>query len=194
MSMSGPATERPRDIASFAVDLVVALGARAAFSLTGGMAMYLNRAVGTHPGLSAVYNQHEQACANAADGYAKASDFQAPGLAVVTAGPGVTNTITSLCSAFGDSSPVVVLAGQIKTPDIDRLGTRTYGIQEVRSQAIVSPCVKRFTRLSQAGFGFFPISVLSIWNMARMTRLSFSAYREGERLRERGCMLGGRGT
>ena len=40
--------------------------------LTGGMAMYLNRAVSTHPGLTAVYNQHEQACVAAAEGYAKA--------------------------------------------------------------------------------------------------------------------------
>lgn len=144
--------ERQDNIASFAVDLVVALGARAAFCLTGGMAMYLNRAVAAHPGLTAVFNQHEQACANAADGYAKAQGFQAPGLAVVTAGPGVTNTITSLCSAFGDSSPVVILAGQVKTPDIDRLGTRTHGIQEVRSQAIVTPCVKRFARLGSEDY------------------------------------------
>jgi len=106
-----PAAER--NIASYAVDLAAALGARAAFTLTGGMAMYLNRAVSTHPGLTAVYNQHEQACAAGAEGYAKATDFRVAGLAVVTAGPGVTNTITSLCSAYGDSAPVIVLAGQV---------------------------------------------------------------------------------
>lgn len=150
--MSRPPSDRLDNVASFAVDLVVALGARTAFSLTGGMAMYLNRAVAAQPDLVKVFNQHEQACVNAADGYAKASSFQAPGLAVVTAGPGVTNTITSLCSAYGDSSPVVVLAGQIKTPDIDRLGTRTHGIQEVRSQAIVTPCVKHFARLEGEGW------------------------------------------
>jgi acetolactate synthase-1/2/3 large subunit len=149
-SPNRPAAER--NIAAYAVDLAVALGARAAFTLTGGMAMYLNRAVSTHPGLTAVYNQHEQACAAAAEGYAKAADFQVAGLAVVTAGPGVTNTITSLCSAYGDSAPVIVLAGQVKTADIDSFGTRTHGAQEVRSRELVSPCVKRFTRITAEGF------------------------------------------
>ena len=140
-----------RNIAAFAVDLAVELGAGAAFTLTGGMAMYLNRAVSTHPGLIAVYNQHEQASVAAAEGYAKAMNFQAPGLAVITAGPGVTNAVTSLCSAYGDSAPVIVLAGQVKTADIDRFGTRTHGAQEVRSRDIVSGCVKRFTRLTAEG-------------------------------------------
>ena len=130
-------------IASYAVDLAVALGSRAAFTLTGGMAMYLNRAVATHPGLTAVYNQHEQACVAAAEGYAKATDFRAAGLAVVTAGPEVTNSITSLCSAFGDSAPMILLAGQVKIADIDSFGTRSHGVQEVRSLALVSACVKR---------------------------------------------------
>jgi len=145
-----PAAER--NIASYAVDLAAALGARAAFTLTGGMAMYLNRAVSTHPGLKAVYNQHEQACAAGAEGYAKATDYRVAGLAVVTAGPGVTNTITSLCSAYGDSAPVIVLAGQVKTADIDSFGTRTHGAQEVRSRELVSPCVKRFVRVTAEGF------------------------------------------
>lgn len=148
--MSSPPT-RPQTIASFAVDLVYRLGARTAFSLTGGMAMYLNRAVATTPGLRAVYCQHEQACVAAADGYAKGADYRAPGLAVVTAGPGVTNAVTSLCSAFGDSSPVIVLAGQVKTADIDVHGTRTHGAQEVRSRDIIQPCVKHFVRLTAQG-------------------------------------------
>lgn len=135
--------------ASFAVDLVVALGARTVFSLTGGMAMYLNRAVGSHPDLKAIYCQHEQACVAAAEGYAKAANFSAPGFAVVTAGPGVTNTITSLCSAYGDSAPVIVLAGQVKTADIDRFGSRTHGAQEVRSRELVSPAVKRFEQIGE---------------------------------------------
>ncbi len=137
-----------RTVAEFVVDLVVALGAETAFSVTGGMAMYINAAAAAHPRLRNVFCQHEQAAAAAAEGYAKASDFRRPGLAIVTAGPGVTNTVTSLCSAFGDSTPVVVLAGQVKSPDIDRFGARTYGAQEVRSKEIVTPCVKHFLRLA----------------------------------------------
>lgn len=141
-----------RNIASYAVDLVAALGSDTVFCLTGGMAMHLNRAISSHPGLKPVFCQHEQACVAAAEGYAAASDFRKAGFAVVTAGPGVSNTITSLISAYGDSAPLIVLAGQIKTADIDVFSTRTHGIQEIRSEAIVTPCVKRFARLNATAF------------------------------------------
>lgn len=147
-----PKVSAEQNIASYAVDLVTALGPDTVFSLTGGMAMYLNRAVAAHPALRPVYCQHEQACVAAAEGYAKASDFRRPGFAVVTAGPGVSNSITSLISAYGDSTPLIVLAGQIKTADIDVLGTRTHGVQEIRSREIVTPCVKRFERLAPETF------------------------------------------
>ena len=138
---------RQRNVAGYAVDLVAALGIDAAFTLPGGMAMYLNCAVASHPKLKPVYCQHEQACVAAAEGYAKASNFRRAGLAVVTAGPGASNSVTSLISAYGDSTPLIVLAGQVKRADIDRYGTRTHGIQEIRSREVISPCVKRFTRL-----------------------------------------------
>jgi acetolactate synthase-1/2/3 large subunit len=149
------ASARPlaeRNIAAYAVDLAAALGPDTVFSLTGGMAMHLNRAVSTHPGLKAVYGQHEQACVAAAEGYAKAADFRRPGFAVVTAGPGVSNTVTALLSANGDSVPMIVLAGQIKREDINPFGVRTHGAQEVPSREIISPCVKRFVRLDATGF------------------------------------------
>jgi acetolactate synthase-1/2/3 large subunit len=140
------------NIASFAVDVVAALGSEHVFTLTGGMAMFLNRAVALHPVLTAIYCQHEQACVAAAEGYAKAANFRKAGFAVVTAGPGVSNTITSLISAYGDSTPLMVLAGQIKTQDIDSYGTRTHGIQEIRSRELIEPCVKRFVRLCSESF------------------------------------------
>jgi acetolactate synthase I/II/III large subunit len=74
--------DRPADqqnVATYAVDLIVRLGASTVYSLTGGMAMYINRAVASHSGLKAVYCHHEQACVNAAEGYAKAHDFARPG-------------------------------------------------------------------------------------------------------------------
>lgn len=147
-----PLKPSERSIASYAVDLVTALGSDTVFSLTGGMAMHLNRAVAAHPTLKPVYCQHEQACVAAAEGYSKAADFRKAGFAVVTAGPGVSNSVTSLISAYGDSTPLIVLAGQIKTEDIDVFSTRTHGIQEIRSQAVIAPCVKRFIRLGATGF------------------------------------------
>lgn len=140
------------NIAGHAVAVVSALGPDTVFCLTGGMAMHINRAIAHQPGLRAVYCQHEQAVVAAAEGYSKAADFRKPGFAVVTAGPGVTNTVTALVSANGDSTPLIVLAGQIKREDIDPFGVRTHGNQEVKSQAIVTPCVKRFLRLDTEGF------------------------------------------
>jgi acetolactate synthase I/II/III large subunit len=139
-------------IADYAVALAVALGSDTAFSITGGMAMYLNRAVASNPGLKPVYCQHEQACVAAAEGYAKAANFRRAGLAVVTAGPGVSNSVTALISAYTDSAPLIVLAGQVKTADINMLGLRSHGIQEVPSHELITPCVKRFVRLTPQDF------------------------------------------
>lgn len=143
---------RSNTLADLVVDLIVELGSQYVFTLTGGMAMHLNRAVATNPRLKAVYCQHEQACVAAAEGYSKASNFRRAGFAVVTAGPGVSNTVTSLISAYGDSTPMIVLAGQIKTADIDPYGTRTHGIQEIKSRELISPCVKQFVRLDAQNF------------------------------------------
>jgi acetolactate synthase-1/2/3 large subunit len=139
-------------IADYAVALVTALGSDTVFTLTGGMAMHLNRAVGTQAGLRAVYCQHEQAAVAAAEGYASAADFRKAGFAVVTSGPGIANTVTSLLSANINSVPLIVLAGQVKSEDIDPYGLRTHGIQEVPSEAFITPCVKRFARLTRDGF------------------------------------------
>jgi acetolactate synthase-1/2/3 large subunit len=137
---------KKKTIASFAVDLIFEVGSSTVFTLTGGMAMFINNAVANHPRLKSVYCHHEQACVAAAEGYAKASNFTKAGFAVVTAGPGVSNTLTPLISAYGDSTPLIILAGQIKSEDIDTFGTRTHGIQEINSKAVISPVVKKFIR------------------------------------------------
>jgi acetolactate synthase-1/2/3 large subunit len=139
-------------IAAYSAALVTALGSDTVFSLTGGMAMHLNRAVGTQPGLKAVYCQHEQAAVAAAEGYASASDFRKAGFAVVTSGPGIANAVTSLLSAYINSIPLIVLAGQVKSADIAPAGLRSHGIQEAPSEAMLTPCVKRFARLTREDF------------------------------------------
>jgi acetolactate synthase-1/2/3 large subunit len=65
----------------------------------------------------------------------------------VTAGPGASNAITGLLSALSDSVPLFILAGQVKTQDIDTLGLRTHGVQEIRSREIITPAVKSFYSL-----------------------------------------------
>ena len=145
----GPA---PTTVAAYAVALIKALGTDTVFCLTGGMAMHINRAVGEQPGLSAIYCQHEQAAVAAAEGYALTTRFRKTGFAVVTSGPGLSNTITSLLSAHINSVPLIVLAGQVKSADIDPYGLRSHGIQEAPSEALTASCTKRFTRLDRDSF------------------------------------------
>ena len=109
--------------------------------MVGGMAMHLNRAAASSD-LRMVYCNHEQAAVASADGYSKASNFAVPGLAIVTSGPGVSNTVTSLASAFFDSVPVILLSGQIKTADLNRYSVRSYGAQEVPHTEILRPITK----------------------------------------------------
>jgi acetolactate synthase-1/2/3 large subunit len=137
------------NVAEGLIEFAHRLGAKTCFSLPGGMAMYLNKAISDHPGISEVFNYQEQACISSAEGYVKASNFQEIGMACITAGPGVSNSVTGLLSAFGDSVPMLVFAGQIKELDINKFGLRTHGIQEIDSEAIVKPCVKRFIRISK---------------------------------------------
>jgi acetolactate synthase-1/2/3 large subunit len=153
--------QTPSNIAAHAVAVVTALGSDTVFTLTGGMAMHLNRAVGEQAGLRAIYCQHEQAAVAAAEGYASAADFRKAGFAVVTSGPGIANTVTSLLSAYINSIPLIVLAGQIKTDDIDPFGLRSHGVQEAPSEAFITPCVKRFARLTRDGFRDELVSALA---------------------------------
>ena len=136
------AASRDCSLAEFIVRIAEALGCRQSFSVVGGMSMYLNHAFHQSELVTVSYLHHETACIAAADGYSRAGDERTIGLATITSGPGVTNAITGIMSAYGDSTPVLIVAGQIKTADIDRLGLRTHGIQEVPSIDLVRPIVK----------------------------------------------------
>jgi acetolactate synthase-1/2/3 large subunit len=134
------------NIAEFILGIVRKLGTDTAFSLTGGMAMHINRAV-ADSGMQVIYGNHEQAVAAAADGYAKAKEFMVPGLAVVTSGPGVLNTVNAVASAYYDSVPLFVLAGQAKTADLNTFGVRSRAAQEtpqIPTMALVTKCAFRY--------------------------------------------------
>ncbi|MDY6850703.1 MAG: thiamine pyrophosphate-binding protein, partial [Thermodesulfobacteriota bacterium] len=79
--------------------------------------------------------RHEQAAVHAADAYARASGKV--GVVLVTSGPGATNTVTGIAGAFMDSSPVVILTGQVPTPLI---GNDAF--QEVDIVGITRSCTK----------------------------------------------------
>src|SRR3954453_3527721 len=82
-----------------------------------------------------ILNRHEQASGHCADGYARATGK--PGVAVVTSGPGATNTVTPLATALMDSIPILVFSGQVPTKVI---GNDAF--QEADVTGITRPCTK----------------------------------------------------
>src|SRR5207247_3239637 len=78
---------------------------------------------------------HEQGATHAADGYSRSSDKV--GVALVTSGPGVTNAVTGIATAFMDSIPMVVITGQVPTRAIGE-----DAFQECDTVGITRPCVK----------------------------------------------------
>lgn len=128
-------------ISEYLLKVIEGIGITHGFSLVGGMAMHLNRAAGSGA-LTIVYCNHEQAVVAAADGFARADNFARPALAIVTSGPGVTNTITSVSSAYYDSVPMVLLSGQVKSADINSVGVRSFGAQETPHIALLRPITK----------------------------------------------------
>ena len=114
------------------------------FLVTGGGAMHLNDALGLEPRIRYVCNLHEQACAMAAEGYARASGR--PGVICVTTGPGGTNALTGVMGAWLDSVPMVVVSGQIKRATMitacPELKLRQLGDQEYNIVDAVRPMTK----------------------------------------------------
>jgi acetolactate synthase-1/2/3 large subunit len=86
-------------------------GVEILFGYPGGAIMPFYHALPEFPGLRHVLVRHEQAAAHAADGYARASGR--PGVCIATSGPGATNLVTGLATAYMDNSPVVAITGQV---------------------------------------------------------------------------------
>jgi len=133
-------------VADYVMQRVVKEGVKHVFVLTGGGAMHLNDALARCADLTFVCNHHEQACAIAAENYSKATNNL--GVAMVTTGPGGTNAITGVVGAWLDSTPMLVISGQVKRadrmylPDGTPLGVRQRGSQEVDIVSIVRPITK----------------------------------------------------
>ena len=101
------------------------------FMVTGGGAMHLDDGLGHEPGLHCIFNHHEQACAIAAECYARIHNKIAA--VCVTTGPGGTNAITGVVGGWLDSIPMLILSGQVRYDTTARstgLGIRAMGDQE----------------------------------------------------------------
>jgi len=114
---------------------LVEQGIERVFGYPGGAVLPIYDALFQQDELQHVLVRHEQAATHAADGYARSTGR--PGVVLVTSGPGATNAVTGIATAYMDSIPLVVFTGQVPTALI---GNDAF--QEVDSVGITRPCVK----------------------------------------------------
>lgn len=99
-------------LADYVANFLAEKGVADVFSVVGGGAMHLNDALGHHEALTVTYNHHEQACAIAAEAYARLENKIAA--VCVTTGPGGTNALTGVVGGWLDSIPMLVISGQVR--------------------------------------------------------------------------------
>ncbi|MBV5309516.1 biosynthetic-type acetolactate synthase large subunit [Chromatium okenii] len=121
--------------AEIVVQALLDEGVELVFGYPGGSVLHIYDALFKHGGVRHILVRHEQGAAHAADGYARATGKC--GVCLVTSGPGATNAVTGIATAYMDSIPLVVLTGQVPTPVI---GSDAF--QEVDTVGITRPCVK----------------------------------------------------
>ena len=105
------------------------------FGYPGGAALHIYDALYQQKKVRHILARHEQGAAHAADGYARSTGR--PGVVLVTSGPGVTNAVTGIATAYMDSIPMVVITAQVPSTLI---GDDAF--QEVDTVGITRPCVK----------------------------------------------------
>jgi acetolactate synthase-1/2/3 large subunit len=114
------------------------------FGYPGGAVLPIYDELTRHPSLRHVLVRHEQGAVHMAEGYAKATGKV--GVALVTSGPGATNAVTGIANAFLDSTPIVVITGQVPR---SMIGTDAF--QEVDTVGITRPCTKMNYLVRDAG-------------------------------------------
>ena len=130
------------------------------FGYPGGAVIDIYDELPRHPELKHVLVRHEQGAVHAADGYARASGKV--GCCLVTSGPGATNTVTGIATAYCDSIPLVVFTGQVPT---QLIGNDAF--QEVDIVGITRPCTKH------------NFLVKDVRNLAKIIRQAFYLARSG---------------
>jgi len=105
------------------------------FGYPGGAIMNVYDEMYKHAEFEHILTRHEQAAVHAADGYARATGKV--GVAFVTSGPGLTNAVTGIATAYTDSTPMVVISGQVP---LGLIGTDAF--QEIDAVGITRPCTK----------------------------------------------------
>jgi acetolactate synthase-1/2/3 large subunit len=112
-------------------------GVRVVFGMPGSHTVAIYDAIHRHGGIRTILIRNEQAGAFAVDGYARVTGQ--PGVICTTAGPGATNALTGIGEAWGDSSPVLLITGQVNH---DRLHQECGNYHEIDLESILRPCTK----------------------------------------------------
>ena len=118
-------------VADIIMDCLVERGITDCFAVVGGGAMFIDNALLHCTKINKVFNHHEQACAMAAEAYARSTGKIA--VVSVTSGPGGTNTLTGVMGAYVDSIPMLIISGQVRYAiSVPKTGLklRTRGVQE----------------------------------------------------------------
>jgi acetolactate synthase-1/2/3 large subunit len=139
----GRAPTRTISGGALACEALLAAGVTTLFGYPGGAALPFYRELARYPELHHVLVRHEQNAAHAADGYARSTGRV--GVCVATSGPGATNLLTGLATAFMDCVPVVALTGQVA-----RAAIGTQAFQEVDVVGMVGPITKGAFQLRSA--------------------------------------------
>ena len=121
--------------AQMVCEALIAEGVKTVFGYPGGAIMNVYDEIYKQKSFEHILNRHEQASVHAADGYARSTGKV--GVAMVTSGPGFTNAVTGLATAYMDSIPMVVISGQVP---LSLIGTD--GFQEIDAVGISRPCTK----------------------------------------------------
>lgn len=128
-------------LSDYVMEMVARTGVKHVFMLPGGGCMHLCDSLGRSKQLSFICNLHEQATAIAADAYGQFTNNL--GVALVTTGPGGTNTLTGVAAAWLDSTPCLFISGQVKRADMKGTrGIRQMGFQEIEIVRMATPVTK----------------------------------------------------
>lgn len=156
-------------VADIVVETLIELGVNETFCVVGGGAMHLNNAFAVHTDMNVMFCHHEQACAFAAEGYAKLTGNVAA--VSVTSGPGAANTLNGVYSAWVDSTPMIVIAGHPRTDTTIRacgLDLRCRGVQELDIVPIVASITK-YAKMIENPYDI-KLEVMKAYNIAMSGR------------------------
>ena len=134
-------------VSDYIADFLADNGIRDVFTVVGGGAMYLNDSFGHNKRIHCTYNHHEQACAIAAESYARVENRIA--VVCVTTGPGGTNALTGVVGGWLDSIPMLIISGQVRYSTHSRstgLNIRSFGDQEFDITRSVD-CMTKYTEM-----------------------------------------------